>query len=77
MRLNPEERLAIKGEAFRVMTGHCPPFMDPPSASYPEAFDVRREAYNEWAKNNAVIITAMLDAFDTIKGRDDVLENEN
>ena len=61
----------IRAEAFRLMTGHMAPGKDAAPESYPEPFEVRSAAWEEWSKQHDEVIRSVLVAVEHVMGDPD------
>lgn len=57
---DPNIQYEIKAEAFHIMTGQMAPGKDPPSASYPQPYEIRKEMYDEFIKKNGEMIGVVI-----------------
>jgi hypothetical protein len=71
VKLTKIESYEIQAFAFRVMTGHMAPGKDASPLSYPAPYEERSAAWDEWRKEHAPCILAMLHGFEAVIDRDD------
>lgn len=71
MKLTTHESYEIQAFAFRVMTGHMAPGKDASPLSYPAPYEERIAAWDEWRKEHAPCVLAMLHGFEAVIDRDD------
>jgi hypothetical protein len=70
VKLTKIESYEIQAFAFRVMTGYVAPGKDVSPLAYEAPYEERCAAFDEWRKEHAPCILAMLLAFEALMDRD-------